>query len=435
LNSPFDKSIKVIGDIMKRSLYLSLVVAFLLMINSYAQDEPQICKYLFGSSDEVTRLATDAISLAVDAVWESNGKTTGTLTQSSVDSDLWTYSSNPTDKLVLIFNYGVRVEFIFYMITGYVNGTAEDFKWSHNMDFNTFVANRINLRINSSTYPQSGKVYWQRSITGSTLYDSQNMNVNIQHTGNIEYDIGSNISLYYYREQATGSSVTGSFSVNIDEKYYRFIGNDRNLSKFVINTQIINNSSGNFSGTTYQYQNAKVFWAAGSIIYGGYYNKVINSSEWEASGALLKNGQTYGSVQFDGPVIDGTYGPDLILRLINGSNILLHKLIEITPTGINNDELPGESGFTIYQNYPNPFNSSTSIQYKVSSSRIISMVIYDVIGREVETLINNQEMGSGIYEMKWDARDLPGGVYFCRININSAGKKSNIYTLKMILLK
>ena len=165
------------------------------------------------------------------------------------------------------------------------------------MDFNTFVQDWINIRIDGNTYPQDGKTFWQRTITGTAQFDSQNMTLNILHTGNISYDIGNGFAFYTYTEQATGTSNTGSLSINVNEGYWRFIGNNSNLSTFVMNTEITNNSSGNFSGTTYQYQNARVFWAAASVIYGGYYNKVVDANQWVAQGTLQKNGQAYGTLQ------------------------------------------------------------------------------------------------------------------------------------------
>ena len=123
-----------------------------------------------------------------------------------------------------------------------------------------------------------GRHIGSEQLLERTLFDSQNMTVNIFHTGNISYDIGNGYAFYTYTEQATGTSSTGSLSINVNEGYWRFIGNNSNLSTFVMNTEITNNSSGNFSGTTYQYQNAMVFWAAASVIYGGYYNKVVDAN-------------------------------------------------------------------------------------------------------------------------------------------------------------
>ena len=418
---------------MIRNIFFFLVIGLSNWTNLIAQDEAYICKYLFSSSNQITRLSTDAISLAVDAVWEASGitgvtTTTGTLTQNPSNPDIWTYSSSPNDKLILNFANGEIVEFIFYSINGYTGGTAEDFKWSHQMDFNSYIQNYVDIRINSNTYPQDGKIYWQRTITGTALFNSQNMTVNISHTGNIQYEIGNGFAFYTYNEQATGTSSTGSLSINVNEGYWSFIGNDSNLSKFVMNTEITNNSSGNFSGTTYQYQNAKVFWAAASVIYGGYYNMVVDPNQWIAQGTMLKNGQGYGIIQFDGPVIEGTYGPDLVLHLNNGTDIFLHTLIDF-PTSIIENENYNLLGFELMQNYPNPFNPNTTFKYSIPNESKVIIKVYDILGNEIETLIN-EEKPVGTYELNWYAANLPSGVYFYRLQAGSF-----VETRKMILLR
>ncbi len=195
------------------------------------------------------------------------------------------------------------------------------------------------------------------------------------------------------------------------------------------NTEIINNSSGSFNGTNYQYQNADVFWAAGSVIYGGYYDKVVDPDNWSVQGTLLKNQQSYGQLKFDGPVMEGTYGPDLILHLNDGTDILLHKLIAFPLTSVNNkNEIV--SDFKLYQNYPNPFNPSTIISYYLPVSSNVTLKIINSIGQEVKTLINEFQT-AGFHSKNIDFNSaLPSGVYFYKLN---AGKFSSVK--KMLLLK
>jgi hypothetical protein len=118
------------------------------------------------------------------------------LKQNTSNLDFWTYSPVPFDKMILNFANGMAVIFKIYSIDGYINGSEDDFKWSHKMDFNIYLQNKYDIRIISNTYPQNGKVFWQRSISGRSLYDSQIMNINISHTGNIEYEIGTGYAFY-----------------------------------------------------------------------------------------------------------------------------------------------------------------------------------------------------------------------------------------------
>ena len=85
--------------------------------------------------------------------------------------------------------------------------------------------------------------------------------------------------------------------------------------------------------------------------------------------------------------------------------------------------------FTLSQNYPNPFNPSTSIRYSVPRESEVSLVVYDVTGREVETLVRGMKH-AGTYEVRFTASHLPSGVYFYRL---IAG--STVETRKMMLVK
>jgi hypothetical protein len=85
--------------------------------------------------------------------------------------------------------------------------------------------------------------------------------------------------------------------------------------------------------------------------------------------------------------------------------------------------------FSLEQNYPNPFNPSTSIQYRVSSTSNVSLKVYDVLGNEVATLVN-EEKPAGSYEVKFDASGLSSGIYFYKLQSGSF-----VETKKMLLLK
>ena len=91
------------------------------------------------------------------------------------------------------------------------------------------------------------------------------------------------------------------------------------------------------------------------------------------------------------------------------------------------DEMPTE--FLLFRNYPNPFNPSTSIQYAVSSRQFVTLKVYDILGNEIETLVN-EEKSTGTYEITWYAENLPSGVYFYKM---TGGNYSE--TKKMLLLK
>lgn len=87
------------------------------------------------------------------------------------------------------------------------------------------------------------------------------------------------------------------------------------------------------------------------------------------------------------------------------------------------------NSFGLLQNYPNPFNPTTSIKYRIPSDEFVSLKIYDILGREVSTLVN-QKQSRGEYTVRFDASNLNSGVYFYTI---SAGTYKD--TKKMLLTK
>lgn len=81
------------------------------------------------------------------------------------------------------------------------------------------------------------------------------------------------------------------------------------------------------------------------------------------------------------------------------------------------------------QNYPNPFNPSTQMKYEISQPSMVTLVVFDMIGREVARLVNEQQT-AGQYSVQWDAATFSAGVYFARMH---AGNYS--VTKKLVLLK
>ena len=92
-------------------------------------------------------------------------------------------------------------------------------------------------------------------------------------------------------------------------------------------------------------------------------------------------------------------------------------------------EITQPTEYILSQNFPNPFNPSTKIKYYVPQTSNIVIKVFDVLGNEIETLVN-EEKPVDTYELNWNAANLPSGVYFYRIQAGSF-----IETKKMLLLK
>ena len=87
------------------------------------------------------------------------------------------------------------------------------------------------------------------------------------------------------------------------------------------------------------------------------------------------------------------------------------------------------NGFKLQQNYPNPFNPSTTINYDLPKQSKVKMVVYDILGREVTTLVDEPKK-AGSYQVRWNASRFASGLYFCRIQAGDY-----IATKKLVLLK
>jgi hypothetical protein len=103
----------------------------------------------------------------------------------------------------------------------------------------------------------------------------------------------------------------------------------------------------------------------------------------------------------------------------------------LTSSGVmeicDNITIPGN--YNLQQNFPNPFNPSTKILYSVPQSSTVQIKVFDVIGNEIETLVN-EEKPVGTYELTWYAEGLPSGIYFYQLRAGNF-----VETKKMVLMK
>ena len=85
--------------------------------------------------------------------------------------------------------------------------------------------------------------------------------------------------------------------------------------------------------------------------------------------------------------------------------------------------------FSLSQNYPNPFNPSTLIRYQVANTGKVRLNVYDVLGREVATLVNDVKP-AGSYTVTFNAANVPSGVYFYRLQTASFTETKRLVVLK-----
>ena len=99
-------------------------------------------------------------------------------------------------------------------------------------------------------------------------------------------------------------------------------------------------------------------------------------------------------------------------------------------TAVNEISAVKADNFYLSQNYPNPFNPSSNLEFGISKLGFVSLKVYDVIGNEVATLVNENKP-AGSYEVEFNGSDFASGIYFYRLKVNG----NQIDTKRMILLK
>ena len=129
------------------------------------------------------------------------------------------------------------------------------------------------------------------------------------------------------------------------------------------------------------------------------------------------------------PPSPGTY----TVNVISGTVAARRHFGNHSLTGLTSNEiLPKE--FSLYQNYPNPFNPTTLLRFDVPKKANVTLKIFDVLGREVSTLVNkNLDAGRFSYEFK--SNSLQSGIYFYRMTAEASDGSTFTSMKKMILMK
>ncbi|MFC2134001.1 T9SS type A sorting domain-containing protein [Bacteroidota bacterium] len=173
--------------------------------------------------------------------------------------------------------------------------------------------------------------------------------------------------------------------------------------------------------------------------YGFDVERSIHNGIWEAIGFVEGNGNSYSPKQYE--FIDDLSG----LQEMPGLDSLNYRLKQIdtdgsykfynlgdsddlnTFTNINDDIVPDK--IELFQNYPNPFNPTTNINYSLSKDGYVSLKVYDILGKEVATLVNEDNY-AGQHTVSFDGSNLSSGIYIYTLQTNSKA-----VTQKMLLIK
>lgn len=117
------------------------------------------------------------------------------------------------------------------------------------------------------------------------------------------------------------------------------------------------------------------------------------------------------------------------LTSLGNSDIFITKLISTVTSIKDYKNYESVNGFELLQNYPNPFNPTTRIRYSISRRQFVKLKIYDLLGQEITTLVN-EEKPAGAHTVEIDASRLSSGIYFYRLQAGDF-----VETKKMILMR
>jgi mannose/cellobiose epimerase-like protein (N-acyl-D-glucosamine 2-epimerase family) len=141
--------------------------------------------------------------------------------------------------------------------------------------------------------------------------------------------------------------------------------------------------------------------------------------------AVLREGQPYSGYDPD----------DRVLHLPAGTGGHFEVTYQRTTTGLASTDIPlAPDGFELHQNYPNPFNSSTTISYRLFAGSDVELTIYNALGQQVITLIDNYQP-AGAYEVQWDGRNSEGARLTSGIYLYRLISDDHVQSRKMVLIK
>lgn len=274
-----------------------------------------------------------------------------------------------------------------------------------------------------NVFQSSDFVTWNLLITGTTrnirdFYFNGNATEGFVtgDSGTVLYTTNSGInwSQDFFLLSLTDQNITAGVRVN-DSTFAGIAGNEFILisanetilpAEFASFSSSVKNNDVNLSWVTTREQNNRGFEVERSL---------SDKTEWTKAGYIKGNGTTSESNQYsftDRDLQTGKYYYRLKQIDFNG-NYEYHNL--------NNEvNIASPVKFTLSQNYPNPFNPETKIDFELPAEGNVNVKIYDVSGKLISSLVNEHK-SAGYYSVDFNAGNLSSGVYFYRMEYNSAG--------------
>jgi hypothetical protein len=223
------------------------------------------------------------------------------------------------------------------------------------------------------------------------------------HENNEEY------SLYYGIKYLTYQGVYGGVRYSSDNGVS---WNEKSFSEGVSALTVISKEQGSkniFVGCSTD------GWGGG----GGIYLSTNNGSSW-----------IFDTTDLSGQAVNTFAVSDTNLFAgLHYGGVWRRPLSEMIPTSVKQSSFQLPERFSLSQNYPNPFNPSTTIEYNIPQQSQVTVKIFDLLGREVASLVNEKK-DAGRYSVQWNAKDVSSGIYFYKLTSGNF-----IETKKMLVVK
>lgn len=309
-------------------------------------------------------------------------------------------------------------------------------------------------------YDYSGNQIWTRIFSDtSQSFTNQPVRVVCDKQNNVVIGLNSNYGIYLWNIIVLKYSDSGNFiwrqsySGTTNYNTLRELRID-NKSDIYLSAAVASNSTGTYDCGTIKYD------SSGSKLWENRYSYPVAQDNTPNYMFLDSAGNSYTtggltSIKLDSrgnniwtildtTVTNGAYFLGKVIKRDNQNNvILLGDVSDIGATprdfiiikkysqlvGIVNQNHNIEN-YKLYQNFPNPFNPATNIKYQISYNSNVTLRVYDILGKEITTLVN-EKRNPGNYEVKFDAGNLSSGIYFYSLIING----NIIDTKKFMLLK
>jgi len=350
----------------------------------------------FNWSNQYTAQSTLNSLIVIDSQLVYCSGNSGSFLKTTNSGNNWTEQNIGSNNLNSIFFINSN--------SGWVSGNNGDLKKTTNAGQNW-------ITINSNTNKNLNQVLFINDNTGFVIGDSVILkSINAGQNWNILSFINHKLTSIFFQNPQnlflTGNYVTGSFPPY--DWRHLFKSTDFG-NTWVLNFSSYNTDRGYFN--TVCFSDSLTGWIGAD---DGIFKTNNSGTSW-----YLWN-STYS--------INNICFKENNIGWMVGKNSMIFTTYENT-VNIQNKNQIIVSNYKLFQNYPNPFNPKTNIKYQIKNNSFVSIKIFDILGKEVETLVNEKQ-SSGIYEVSWDASQYPSGVYFYRLITDGFTD-----TKKMILLK